>query len=394
MTTDEYKAQVGGVADSPGEMSIPANEPTALVTAEAEEVLVASQRKLMWWRFKKHRLAMISVVVILAFYLVAAFAEFIAVNDPQAQHAPVAFLPPQPIHWEGLRPFVYGIEGRRNPETLAKEYVEDTSQKHFIRFFMRGFEYQLWGLFTTDLHLLGLETEETDTPTPLYPLGTDRMGRDLWSRLMYGTRISLSIGLVGVSISFFLGLLLGGVSGYYGGPIDLTIQRLIEFLRSIPTIPLWLALGAAVPLEWSVIQVYFAITIILSLIGWTGLAREVRGRLLAMREEDFILAARFSGSSELRIIFRHMIPSFMSHIIAAITLAIPAMVLAETALSFLGLGLRPPAISWGILLFEAQNLQSVAGAPWLLLPGLVVIIAILAFNFLGDGLRDAADPYG
>jgi peptide/nickel transport system permease protein len=264
--------------------------------------------------------------------------------------------------------------------------------QYFIRFFVRGFEYRLLGLFATDIHLLGLDAEEI--PTPFYPLGTDRMGRDLWSRLMYGTRISLSIGLVGVAISLFLGILLGGMSGYYGGSIDLTIQRVIEFLRSIPTIPLWLALGAAVPLEWSVIQVYFAITIILSLIGWTGLAREVRGRLLAMREEDFILAARFSGSGELRIIFRHMIPSFMSHIIAAITLAIPAMILAETALSFLGLGLRPPAISWGILLFEAQNLQSVAGAPWLLLPGLVVIVAILAFNFLGDGLRDAADPYG
>ncbi len=264
--------------------------------------------------------------------------------------------------------------------------------QYFIRFFAKGFEYRLLGLFTTDIHLLGLDTEET--PTPFYPLGTDRMGRDLWSRLMYGTRISLSIGLVGVAMSLFLGILLGGMSGYYGGSIDLTIQRVIEFLRSIPTIPLWLALGAAVPLEWSVVQVYFAITVILSLLGWTGLAREVRGRLLAMREEDFILAARFSGSNELRIIFRHMIPSFMSHIIAAITLAIPAMILAETALSFLGLGLRPPAISWGILLFEAQNLQAVAGAPWLLLPGLVVIVAILAFNFLGDGLRDAADPYG
>lgn len=392
MTTNEYEAQAGGVADSPGDLSIPTDELAAPTTTEVEEVLVASQHKLMWWRFKRHRLAMVSVVVILLFYLVAALAEFMAINDPQAQHAPVAFMPPQPIHLQGLRPFVYGIEGTRNPETLAKEYVEDTSAQYFIRFFVEGFEYRLLGLFTTDIHLLGLDTEET--PTPFYPLGTDRMGRDLWSRLMYGTRISLSIGLVGVAMSLFLGILLGGMSGYYGGSIDLTIQRVIEFLRSIPTIPLWLALGAAVPLDWSVVQVYFAITVILSLLGWTGLAREVRGRLLAMREEDFILAARFSGSNELRIIFRHMIPSFMSHIIAAISLAIPAMILAETALSFLGLGLRPPAISWGILLFEAQNLQAVAGAPWLLSPGLVVIVAILAFNFLGDGLRDAADPYG
>jgi peptide/nickel transport system permease protein len=364
----------------------------APTTAEIERVLVASQWKLMWWRFKKHRIALVSVIVILVFYLVAVFAEFLAINDPHTQHAPIAFLPPQSIHWQGFRPFVYALKGQRNPETLAKEYVEDTSQKYFIQFFVRSFEYRFWGLFTTDVHLMGLDTEET--PIPLYPLGTDRMGRDMWSRLMYGTRISLSIGLVGVAISLFLGIILGGISGYYGGTIDLTIQRVIEFLRSIPTIPLWLSLGAAVPLEWSVLQVYFAITIILSLIGWTGLAREVRGRFLTMREEDFILAARFSGSSELRIIFRHMIPSFTSHIIATITLAIPAMILAETALSFLGLGLRPPAISWGILLFEAQNLQSVAGAPWLLLPGLAVIVAILAFNFLGDGLRDAADPYG
>lgn len=392
MTTNEYEAPVGGPVDASDAISLADDELLAPTELEAEEILIASQWKLMWWRFKKHRLAMISVAVILIFYLVAAFAEFVAINDPQAQHAPIAFLPPQPIRFEGIRPFVYAIKGQRNPETLAKEYAEDTSQKYFIRFFVKGYEYKLWGLFTTNIHLLGLDTDET--PTPLYPLGTDRMGRDVWSRLMYGTRISLSIGLVGVAISLFLGILLGGISGYRGGLIDVIIQRVIEFLRSIPTIPLWLALGAAVPLEWSVIQVYFAITVILSLIGWTGLAREVRGRLLSMREEDFILAARFSGSSELRIIFRHMIPSFTSHIIAAITLSIPAMILAETALSFLGLGLRPPAISWGILLFEAQNLQSVAGAPWLLIPGLFVIIAILAFNFLGDGLRDAADPYG
>ena len=284
----------------------------------------------------------------------------------------------------------------------------NTDLKYYIKFWVKGYSYKLWGLFETDRHLMGLEgwgeeiadAEATTTanpeynPVPLYPLGTDRMGRDMWSRVMHGTRISLSIGLVGVMLSLFLGLLLGGLSGLYGGMVDNVIQRVIEFLRSMPTIPLWLSLGAAVPLEWSVLQVYFAITIILSLITWTGLAREVRGRFLALREEDFIMAARFAGTSELRIIFRHMIPSFMSHIIAALTLSIPTMILSETALSFLGLGLRPPAISWGILLFEAQNLQSVAGAPWLLLPGAFVLVSIMAFNFLGDGLRDAADPYG
>ena len=387
MATNEY--------DTPSTRPVDMSETITdelVISADAEKILVASQWQLMWWRFKKHRLAIISLIVIVLFYLIAGFPEFLAINDPQMQHAPVNFMPPQPIHFDGLKPFVYGIEGSRNPTTFAKEYVEDTEVKHYLKFFVPGYEYKLWGLFETDIHLIGLDTDEL--PTPLYPLGTDRMGRDLWSRLMYGTRISLSIGLVGVIISFILGIILGGISGFYGGTVDLIIQRIIEFLRSIPTIPLWLALGAAIPLEWSVIQVYFAITVILSLIGWTGLAREVRGRLLAMREEDFILAARFSGSNEMRIILRHMIPSFLSHIIAAISLSIPAMILAETALSFLGLGLRPPAISWGILLFEAQNLQSVAGAPWLLMPGAVVILSILAFNFLGDGLRDAADPYG
>lgn len=361
---------------------------------EEERVYVASQRQLIWWRFRRHRVAVISLVVLIIFYLVALFPEFLAINEPQAQKAQVTFVPPQEIQFDGVRPFVYGIKGSRNPETFAKEYVPDLETKHYLRFFVKGFEYKLLGLFPMDRHLFGLDMgAEEDGRVPLYPLGTDRMGRDMWSRLMYGTRISLSIGLVGVALSFVLGILLGGMSGFYGGMVDNTIQRVIEFLRSIPTIPLWLALGAAVPLDWSVLQVYFAITVILSLIGWTGLAREVRGRLLSMREEDFIMAARFAGSSELRIILFHMIPSFMSHIIAAITLAVPSMIISETALSFLGLGLRPPAISWGILLFEAQNLQSVAGAPWLLIPGLFVIVAILAFNFLGDGLRDAADPY-
>lgn len=398
--TNEQLVQPERTTDSFLDREFDVDDSLPLEAEEEEKVLVASQWQLMWWRFRKHRIAIVSLVIIAIFYLIAIFAEFMAIHDPGIQDAQIIFLPPQRIHFDGMRPFVYGLKGQRNPETLAKEYVEDTSQKYYIRFFVNSYEYSFWGIWDTDLHLMGLETPEPaaegtndDVLAALHPLGTDRMGRDMWSRLMYGTRISLSIGLVGVAISLFLGMLLGGISGLYGGVVDTLIQRLIEFLRSMPTIPLWLSLGAAIPLEWSVIQVYFAITVILSLIGWTGLAREVRGRFLSLREEDFVLAARLAGTSEIRLIFRHMIPSFISHIIAAITLAVPVMILSETALSFLGLGLRPPAISWGILLFEAQNLQSVAGAPWLLLPGAFVLVSIMAFNFLGDGLRDAADPY-
>lgn len=404
-TTDTFSSRDASFLER--ELGIDDSDEASYIDAalgREEKALVASQWQLMWWRFLKHKVALISAVIILLFYLVGAFAEFMAINEPQKQEDKLVFVPPQSIHWDGFRPFVYGIEGTRNPETFAKEYAENTEIKHYIKFFVKGYPYKMWGLFESDRHLMGLDIERSEaevdprnpeyTPIPFYPLGTDRMGRDMWSRVMYGTRISLSIGLVGVAISLFLGLLLGGLSGLYGGVTDTIIQRIIEFLRSMPTIPLWLSLGAAVPLEWSVLQVYFAITVILSLIGWTGLAREVRGRFLALREEDFIMAARFAGTSELAIIFRHMIPSFISHIIAALTLSIPTMILSETALSFLGLGLRPPAISWGILLFEAQNLQSVAGAPWLLLPGAFVLVSIMAFNFLGDGLRDAADPYG
>ena len=260
-----------------------------------------------------------------------------------------------------------------------------------IRFFVHGHEYKLWKLFKTDWHLMGLDTDED--PQPFHPLGTDRLGRDMFSRIMYGTRVSMSIGLVGVTISLVLGILFGGVSGYRGGFADMGIQRLIEFLRSIPTIPLWIALSVAVPQDWSILRVYFAITIIISLIGWTTLAREIRGRFLAMREEDFVVAAKLYGSGQLRIIFRHMIPSFISHIIASTTLRIPGIIIAETSLSFLGLGLRAPAISWGVSLSEAQEIRAVAEAPWVLIPGGMVILAVLCFNFLGDGLRDAADPY-
>ena len=369
-----------------------AAQPGSLARPTAEErVYIASQWKLVWVRFRRHRIALAASVVIILLYFTATFSEFLAIHDPQASLAKRAFTPPQPIHLDGLRPAVYGLIDSRNPETFAQEHKQDRSKSYPIRFFVRGFEYELFGLFTTDIHLMGLDTEET--PPPLYLLGTDRMGRDMWSRLMYGTRVSMSIGLVGVCVSLSLGMLLGGISGYHGGLADMLIQRLIEFLRSIPTIPLWLALAAAVPPGWSVLRMYFAITIIISLIGWTTLAREVRGRFLVLREEDFVMAARLYGTGWLRLIFRHMLPSFTSHIIATTTLLIPAMIMSETALSFLGLGLRQPIISWGVLLFEAQNVKSVALAPWLLIPGLFVIVAVLSLNFMGDGLRDAADPY-
>jgi peptide/nickel transport system permease protein len=366
---------------------------------ETQESLgVASQWRLMWWRFRKHRLAVGGGAVIILLYLVAIFAEFLAPVDPEATSVRYTFAPPQVLHLVqrtdegGLRfgPYVFGYTSELDRQALRRTFVIDESSTIPVRLFARGAPYKLWGLIPLETHLVGPE----DPSAPMYLLGTDRLGRDVLSRIVYGTRVSMSIGLVGVALSLMLGVLLGGISGYYGGGIDTAIQRLIEFLRSIPTIPLWLGLAAALPASWSPLQVYFAITVILSLIGWTGLARVVRGRFLSLREEDFVTAARLDGSSELRIILRHMVPSFLSHIIASITLAIPAVILSETALSFLGLGLRPPVISWGVLLQEAQNVRSVATAPWLLAPGGAVVLAVLGLNFLGDGLRDAADPYG
>lgn len=364
-----------------------------------ERYYYASQWRLMWWRFQKHRLAMASGVVIILLYLLATFAECIAPYDPQAFSRLHAYVPPQTIrlidHEGRLRlPFVYGLARERDPETRRLSYVEDTSKTYGVHFFVQGDAYKFWGLIPSNIHLFGLAPEDRGvTGGTLYLLGTDRLGRDMLSRIVYGARVSLSIGLVGVLISFVLGIVIGGISGYYGGVVDSFIQRVIEFLRSVPTIPLWMGLAAALPVNWPPLTVYFVITLLLSVIGWTGLARVVRGRFLSLRQEEFVLAARFSGASERRIIFRHMVPSFASHIIASLTLAIPDMILAETSLSFLGLGLRPPVISWGVLLQEAQNLQTIALYPWLLVPGLFVIVTILSFNFLGDGLRDAADPY-
>ena len=367
----------------------------AIAPEEGERIFVASQWQLMWWRFRKHRLAMIGAVAILFFYLVVIGADFVSYSDPEVTEANFSQMPPQPIRlFDGgaFRPHVLAVKGARDPNTFKRVFQTDPNQKIPLRFFARGYKYEFLGFIPTDRHLIGVA--EGRAEDSIFILGTDTLGRDLWSRLMAGTRVSLTIGLVSVALSLFLGVLFGGLSGLYGGAVDTTIQRLIEILRSIPTIPLWMGLAAGLPRNWTVLQVYFAITIIISLIGWTELARVVRGRFLALREEDFVMAAELAGCSQWRIIFRHLVPSFMSHIIAATTLALPVMIISETSLSFLGLGIRPPAISWGVLLQDAQSLQSVALSPWLLIPAIPVITVILAFNFVGDGLRDAADPYG
>jgi peptide/nickel transport system permease protein len=367
-----------------------------LVTEAETRVAVATQRQLIWWRFRKHKLAVVSGIIVLVFYAVAAFADFIAYAEPFDTEASRSYIPPQPIHWfdaQGhFHPQVYALKGRRDLRTFKLSYAPDPSEPRDLALFAHGFRYRLFGLFPTDIHLLGVSNgRATDA---LFLFGTDQLGRDVFSRLVLATRTSLTIGLVGVTLSLVLGVLLGGISGLLGGWVDTIVQRIIEILRSIPTIPLWMGLAAAIPTSWSPEQVYFAITVIISLIGWTELARVVRGRFLALREEDFITAAVLAGASHMRIIFKHMVPSFLSHIIAAISLALPAMIISETTLSFLGLGLRPPAISWGVMLQDAQNLETLALAPWLLVAAVPVIIVILAFNFLGDGLRDAADPYG
>lgn len=353
-----------------------------------------SQSSLIWRRFRKHRLAMVAGFVLLILYSMAIFAPFLSTTDPYSTDINYKNAPPQRIHFiaeDGFhfRPFVYPLKSEMDMETFELTYKEDKSKKYPIKFFVHGYEYKFLGLFKTDLHLLGTGSEEV----PFYPFGCDSLGRGMFARVLYGARISLSIGLIGVAISLFLGILIGGLAGYLGGIIDEVAQRSIELIMSLPRIPLWMAFSAILPSSWSNIQIYFAITIILSMIGWTGLARVVRGKFLALREEDFIVAAELSGRGRLEIIFLHMLPSFLSHIIANLTLSIPAMILGETSLSFLGIGLRPPTISWGVLLKKAQNVTVLAESPWLMIPGIFVVITVLSFNFLGDGIRDAADPY-
>jgi len=373
-------------------------DPEAASITEAEErVSVAPQWQLMWWRFRKHKLALVSTGLVVLFYLVVAFADFLAYADPSASEAQRSLIAPQALHLfdDGrLSPYVEGQVGTRDPVTFKRVYVPDPSIKVPLTFFSQGFHYKLFGFIPMDRHLLGV-TGETNTPeNSLFILGTDDQGRDQWSRLMYATQVSLLIGLVSVVMSLVLGVLLGGLSGYIGGTTDTVIQRVIEILRSIPTIPLWMGLAASVPRDWDIVRVFFVMTLIFSLFSWTELARVVRGRFLSLRHEDFVTAAELVGCSRMRIIFRHLVPSFMSHIIAATTLALPAIIIFETSLSFLGLGMRPPGLSWGVMLQAASNVQTAAVSPWLLLPAVPVTVAILAFNFLGDGLRDAADPYG
>ena len=362
------------------------------LTPEQERFYMASQWRMMWWKLKRHHIAVAAGVLLLVIYGTILISEFLAPYNLHSRHVDSIYAPPQAVqlfHDGALRaPFVYGFKYELDMDNLQRVYVRDESRIHTIRWFCLGDTYEFWGMVEMRFHLVCPAEGGT-----LFLLGTDRLGRDMLSRIIYGARISLTVGLFGIAISFLLGLVLGGLSGYYGGWVDAIIQRIIEVIRSFPELPLWMALSAALPVTWSPIVIYFGITIILGLIDWTGLARAVRSKLLALREEDFATAAMLMGARPGRVIGRHLIPSFMSHLIASATLSIPSMILGETALSFLGLGLRPPITSWGVLLNEAQNINAVALYPWLMLPVVPVILVVLAFNFLGDGLRDAADPY-
>jgi len=362
------------------------------LTAEQEKFYMAGQWRLMWWRFRRHRPAVVSAVFLVLVYLSTLISEWIAPYDLHVRHSQYIFAPPQKIHFvhEGdfIGPFVYGLKASRDLETLQRVYKEDRNKPEKLRFFCRGESYKFWSLFDASFHFVCPAEGGT-----MFLAGTDRLGQDMLSRIVYAARISMTIGLVGITLSFSLALLLGGLAGYYGGWVDLVVQRLTEILKSFPHLPLWLALSAALPVTWSPLLIYFGITLILALLDWPSLGRAVRSKLLALREEDYTLAAEMMGAKPSRIIGRHLLPAFMSHLIASATLSIPSMILAETALSFLGLGLRPPITSWGVLLNEATDINVVAVNWWLMLPVVPVILIILAYQFLGDGMRDAADPY-
>jgi peptide/nickel transport system permease protein len=366
---------------------------TAANDKKVRRLDIATHWQLMWWRFRKHRMAMFGTAVLGIFLIISLFAEFIAPYGTRTRNTRYLQGPPVGIHlfddnWNfHLRPFIYGRVNKRDPVTFRLRAVVDSSIRIPLRFFTRGETYKFWGLFESDLHLFGAEKGLVNL------FGTDQLGRDVFSRLMYATRISLSVGAIGVFLAFTIGIFMGGIAGYFGGITDELIMRLMEFIRSIPIFPLVLALTAALPRDWSALKVYLAITAILASIGWTHLGRRVRSKLLSLREEEFILSARLAGCSDARIIGRHMLPSFMSYLIVDLSVSFPYIIIAETTLSFFGLGLRPPIVSWGVLLRSAQNIRTLAEIPWLLISGLFVVIAVLAFNFMGDGLRDAADPF-
>jgi len=372
----------------------PKGEVSRLDIDEPLNYEILSQRQLIWRKFKRHRVAYFCFLFLTLFYALAIFAEFFAPYGAFKRDTNFLYAPPTPIHFVdedgafSLRPFVYKMVSELDLETFRREYVEDKSEKFPVRFLIRAEPYRLLGFIKTDIHLFGV-----DEGAVIFLSGTDGLGRDLFSRMLLGARTSLFVGLMGLAVGFVLGLVFGGISGYYGGGADMIIQRMIEFLQSLPTLPLWMALAALVPPDWTPIQVYFGISLVLATVGWTGLARVVRGKLISLREEDYVLAAKLSGLKEGAIITRHLLPGFLSYLIVHLTLAIPHMILGETALSFLGLGIQPPAVSLGTLLQDSQNVQTVTINPWLLYPGAVVVAIVIAFNFLGDGLRDAADPY-
>lgn len=372
-----------------------AEKPAATSTNPADDdVKVISIRQLMWRRFKRNRLAVIGGTFLVFMYLAAIFAGFIAPNDPTEVHPQYVSMEPQGLHFfdtEGnfhLVPFVYGLESSVDPATFRRVHEIVPEEKYPIQFFVRGSEYSILGFIKTDLHLFGVEA-----PGKLFLFGTDTQGRDIFSRVWYGAQVSLSVGLVGVFLTLVFGSIIGIASGFFGGLFDDIVQRIIELLMSFPQLPLWLALATLIPDNWPSDRIYFAITIVLAILSWGALARQTRSMVYALRESDFVTAARYSNCSNWHIITRHLLPNTMSHIIVIATTAIPGMILGETSLSFLGLGIRSPLMSWGMLLSDAQHVRVLLQQPWLLTPAFFVVATIIAFNFLGDGLRDAADPF-
>lgn len=363
--------------------------------AKAEEAIkVMTVRRLMWVRFKRNRLAVFGGIVLLLMYLSAIFAGFLAPYAMDTSDAKFISTGPQPLHFvdaDGsfhIVPFVYGMKSTVDKKTFKKVVEPDTSQIFPLRFWVHGDKYKLFGVIDTDVHLFGV-----DAPAKLFLFGTDPSGRDMLSRILYGGQISLFVGLLGVVLTLIYGTIIGIASAYFGGLFDEIVQRIIELLQAFPTLPLWLALATLIPPTWPSDRIHFAISIVLSVVSWGALARQTRSMVFALRESDFVTAARYSNCSNWRIITRHLLPNTLSHIIVIATTSIPGMILGETALSFLGLGIRPPLVSWGLLLNNTQETRVLLQQPWLLIPIVFVVITIISFNFLGDGIRDAADPF-